>query len=239
MTFFTAALLLLLLLTLGLGAFLVRSMFVSTRGRSIARYAAPRRALLVLDLQEGYGGAGLRPVTLGAPSSLIETVNALIARAAETGVEVAYVRQIFGSDLLVRLHGGRRRGPVVLDRRLRRVGIHDFEKRRTDAFSSRDLERLLIERQVDELFLVGVDAAYCVLRTAVGARSRGYRVTVVADAVRSRRPLAPVLERYRRAGIGVAWSRDLLGAGGAAWRREVAPRAGVGEAVGEAVVGPA
>ena len=191
----------------------LRSMFVATRGRKIAPYPEPRRALVVLDIQEGYTGTATRqPVTIPPATGMLATVNRLIDWAAASGIEVAYVRQVFSNNLIVRLHGGRRQGRVIIDRRIRVVNGNDFEKNRTDAFSSRQLEQFLIGRQVDELFLVGVDAAYCVYYTALGALNRGYRVTVVADAVASRRPLAGVLERYRRRGIGVMTSVQLMGA---------------------------
>lgn len=187
-------------------------MFRATRGKRIATYPAPGKALLVLDLQEGYAdAAGRAVVTIRPATRLTETVNRLIDWAERTGVEVAYVRQVFGSSLLLRLHGGRRVGRVVVDRRIRVANANDFEKHRTDAFSSRALERLLVDRQVDELYLVGVDAAYCVLRTALGALNRGYQVSVVTDAVASRHDLRGVFERYRREGIGVVESRELLG----------------------------
>jgi nicotinamidase/pyrazinamidase len=190
---------------------LVRRMFLHTRGRRIDRYAAPRKALLVLDLQEGDVSAPGRELVTARPATrLTDTVNRLIDHAEKAGWEVAYVRQVFRSSLLLRLHGGRRAGKVIVDRRIRVINANDFEKDRTDAFSSRPLERLLIDRQVDELYLVGVDAAYCVFTTALGAKSRGYKVSVVADAVASRHDLRAVLPRFRRKGVGVVESGELL-----------------------------
>lgn len=191
--------------------YLLRSMFMATRGKRIAAYAEPRRALVVLDLQEGYAGMNARqPATAASPGSLIATVNELIGWAERARMEVAYVTQVFSSDLIVRLHGGRRQGRVMVDRRVRLINNNTFEKNRTDAFSSRSFEQFLIECQVDELYLVGVDAAFCVYYTAQGALNRGYRVFVISDAVRSRNSMATVLERYRRRGIGIVSSAELV-----------------------------
>lgn len=188
-----------------------RSMFVATRGRRIAPYQNPRKALVVLDIQEGYSAAdSRRPVTAAPADGVIATVNRLIAMAAESGMEVAYIRQVFSSNLFVRLHGGRRVGRVIVDRRVNVINGNDFEKNRTDAFSSRSFERLLIDGRVDTLYLTGVDASYCVYYTALGALNRGYRVVVVTDAVASRHDMAEVLERYRRKGIGVMTSGELI-----------------------------
>ncbi|TWJ13404.1 cysteine hydrolase family protein [Geobacter argillaceus] len=191
-----------------------RSMFMSTRGKRIADYPNPRKALVILDIQEGYAGTAARqPVTEPPPNGMLSTVNRLIDRAAGTGMEVAYIRQVFGNNLFVRLHGGRRWGRVIIDRRIKIINGNDFAKNRTDAFSNRNFEQLLIDRQVNELFLVGVDAAYCVYYTALGALQRGYRVTVVRDAVMSRKAMTDVLERYRRRGICVITSDELLRGG--------------------------
>lgn len=199
------------LLLAGGAGYLCRSMFLPTRGERISPYSSPRKALVVLDLQERYeAGSVRRPVTLPSDTGMIGRINRLIGMAAETGMEVAYIRQVFGNDLFVRLHGGRRVGNVVIDRRVRMINDHDFEKNRTDAFSSREFERMLIDRQVNELYLVGVDAAFCVYYTARGALNRGYGVTVVTDCVATRGDMSKVLERYRRRGIGTITSEELL-----------------------------
>jgi nicotinamidase/pyrazinamidase len=201
----------LLSLLLAAVAMVVRSMFTATRGKKIARYPTPRKALVVLDLQEGYRGTNHRqPVTIPPATGLIATVNRLIDSAALAGMEVAYIRQVFGNNLFVRLHGGSKQGRVVIDRRVKVVNGNDFEKNRTDAFSNGAFGQLLIDRQVDELYLVGVDAAFCVYYTALGALNRGYKVTVVTDAVISRNKMEGVLAKYRRKGIGVITSNELL-----------------------------
>jgi nicotinamidase-related amidase len=201
-------------LTLVAVTMLVRSMFMATKGKKIAAYPDPRKALVVLDIQEGYSGTNSRqPVTSRPATGMIATVNRLIEKAAESCMEVAYVRQVFSNSLFVRLHGGRRQGKVIIDRRIKVINGNDFEKNRTDAFSNRQFEQLLIDRHVNELYLVGVDAAFCVYYTALGALNRGYRVTVITDAVMSRNSMEDVLERYRRKGIAVITSEQLAGSG--------------------------
>ncbi len=193
------------------GMMMLRSMFMATRGRKIAAYPDPRKALVVLDIQEGYSGTATRqPVTRPPTSGMLFIVNSLIDKAAVSGMEVAYIRQVFSNNLFVRLHGGRRQGKVIIDRRIKMINLNNFEKNRTDAFSSRPFEQFLIDNQVNELYLVGVDAAYCVYYTALGALNRGYKVTVITDAVLSRKKMADVLERYRRKGIAVITSEELI-----------------------------
>lgn len=192
-------------------AMMFRSMYVATKGKRIGTYRNPRKALVVLDIQEGYAGTNARqPVTAPPASGIIATVNRLIDLATVSGMEVAYVRQVFSNNLFVRLHGGRRAGKVIIDRRIKVINSNDFEKNRTDAFSNRRFEQLLIDRAVDELYLTGVDAAYCVYYTALGALNRGYRVVVVTDAVATQQNMSEVLDRYARKGIGVITSEQLI-----------------------------
>ena len=177
-------------------------------------YLQSRKALLIMDVQESGGGRTRQPrgpVTRG--DVMIATINRLIDHCAAKGMEVAYIRQVFGNNFIVRLHGGRilpgTMGPR-LDSRLKVINGHDFPKNRTDAFSNRSLDRFLIEHQVNELYLVGVDAAYCVYYTARGALNRGYKVIVVKDAVLTSRNLDEVLERYEKNGIPVMTSEEII-----------------------------
>jgi len=193
--------------------YLVRGMFLPTRGRRIASYPQPKKALLVLDIQE----SGQRPeIPFPAHTPLgrmISNVNLLVEAFNGSGHAVAYVRQVFRSSLISRLHGGRILAGRLEPRICRWVTVvngNDFVKDRTDAFSNRQLERFLIEHQVNDLYLVGLDAAFCVYFTARGALNRGYRVTVVSDAVMTGRDMNHVLERYRKRGISVVSSHELL-----------------------------
>jgi len=210
---FMILLTLIVLLACSAGLMMYRSMFVATKGKKISHYPEPRAALVVLDLQEGYAGTNARqPVTAPAPGSLLAKVNRLIDMAADSNMEVAYIRQVFSNNIFVRMHGGRGMGKIIIDRRIKVINFNDFEKNRTDAFSNRQFEQLLIDQQVNELYLVGVDAAYCVYYTALGGLQRGYTVNVVSDAVATRSNMTEILDRYRRKGIGVISSAELIAA---------------------------
>ena len=67
------------------------------------------------------------------------------------------------------------------------------------------------QNQVDEVVIVGLDAAYCINATIQGALNRGYRVTVVPEgiATESRKPVASYLEHWRRAGADVQAAQSL------------------------------
>ncbi|ABQ24384.1 cysteine hydrolase family protein [Geotalea uraniireducens] len=209
------ALALFAVLMLLFGLFVMRNMFIPTKGKRIEAYPHPTKALLVMDIQESGGGSNRQSIPLSTSTPLgamIAASNRVIDWFDQAGMEVAYIRQVFGNDLITRLHGGRilagRLEPRI-DRRIMIINNNDFKKNRTDAFSNPKLEQFLIARQVDEVFLVGLDAAFCVYYTALGALNRGYKVTVIQDAVLTGRDMAKVLERYRQNGIRIINSREL------------------------------
>lgn len=65
---------------------------------------------------------------------------------------------------------------------------HVLVKRVQDAFETKELDTLLAQLEVGTLHLVGLDTKYCVAKTALAARQRGYNVEIVKQAVLSADP---------------------------------------------------
>jgi nicotinamidase/pyrazinamidase len=195
--------------------FTAKQLYTPTKGKQIGKYANPRKALLVVDVQEDYTGLnGKQPPLFKDAEGQIATINRLIEHASESGITVAYIRQIFDNNAITRFLVGRTIEGLPgteLDSRIKIVNQNDFTKRISDAFSNPGLGEFLIRNQVDEIYLVGLDAAYCVYYTAMGARNRGYKVTVVGDAVMTRKNMGDILKRYEKDGIGLTASRELIG----------------------------
>ena len=162
-----------------------------TKGNTIANYPDPQKAVVIIDLQEDYTGTGARPPFPYKDSArVIQTLNALANEARLRRILVIYVRHEFGG-LMGRVfsktfsHGTALPDTpgAALDRRLA-VGSHPvFTKPTADAFSSFGLEAFLIEHRVNELFLAGLDAEYCVRSTAKGGLARGYQVNIISDGI--------------------------------------------------------
>ena len=72
---------------------------------------------------------------------------------------------------------------AALDGRLAVGSQPVFTKPTADAFSCAAFEQFLIEHRINELFLAGLDAEYCVRSTARGALARGYKVNIVSDGI--------------------------------------------------------
>lgn len=193
----------------------MKKIFTPTQGQKIAAYAKPQKALLVIDVQEDYTGLkGKQPIPYKNVEPQIAAMNSLIDRASKAGFEVVYIRQIFGDNFISRLLGGRTvegKPGAELDSRIKMINQNDFTKKFSDAFSNPRLDDFLVENRVNEIYLVGLDAAYCVYNTARGALNRGYTVTIVKDAIMTRKNLGDVLKRYEKEGITVTSGKDIIG----------------------------
>ena len=188
--------------------------YTPTTGAKISKYADPQKALLVIDVQEDYTGLkGKQPVPFPNAAATIGVINKLIDKASASGFQVVYIRHLFDNNFLTRTFVGRGIEGLPgteLDGRINVINRNEFTKKISDSFSNPQLEDFLIKNRVDELYLVGLDAAYCVHKTALGASNRGYKVTVVDDAILSRKDLSDVLIQYKKDGITTTASKRLI-----------------------------
>src|SRR5699024_11532187 len=60
-----------------------------------------------------------------------------------------------------------------------------FEKTRYSAFTGTNLELKLRERQIEELYLVGVCTDICILHTAIDAYNKGFKIVIPENCVAS------------------------------------------------------
>lgn len=130
----------------------------------------PQSALLVIDVQQA--------VVEGAVNrdGVIANIAALVGKARAEDVPVIWVQH---SD--ERLPSGSAGWEYVpeLPRLEAEPVVH---KSFGDSFEATDLEEVLAERGVGRLFVTGAATDACVRATLHGAFTRGYDVTLVADA---------------------------------------------------------
>jgi nicotinamidase-related amidase len=130
----------------------------------------PHTALIVVDVQNGVvGGAWHR-------DTVVENIGSLVEKARAERVPVVWVQHAGrgleqGSESwqyvpeLVRLDSE----PLV-------------HKKYGDSFEATELEEVLAEAQVGRLIVAGAESDACIRSTIHGAFTRGYDVTLVADA---------------------------------------------------------
>jgi nicotinamidase-related amidase len=206
----------------GFMAWQISSMSRPTKGNMIETYVSPHKALLVIDIQEDFTGTTAKPPFPYRDSArLIETVNRITEAAARDSMLIIYIRQeldgFVGKLLSNLLAGGvaiKGNPGTEIDKRVSVISSHIFPKPRSDSFSNPDLDRLLIEHQVNELFLVGLDAGGCVHNTARGGLNRGYKVNIITDAIvlREEAKWDALLDQYREEGINLIMTEEITGA---------------------------
>jgi nicotinamidase-related amidase len=133
-----------------------------TDGARIPIYENPQIALVVL----APSGRGM--VAEAEIEPMLAAVGKLVDGAKSNGVAVVFVRTDEHGELDPRLSTGG--GPV-------------FVKSRRDAFSNPELDEFFRTRSVDHLVLAGASVDESIEFTSAGARNRGYKVQVVADAI--------------------------------------------------------
>jgi len=200
-----------LVVVLGLFVVILLVLAGPTKGPKIQKYADPQKALLVIDVQEDFTGRTAKPPFPYKNSrELIETVNGLIEDASGKGFNIIYIRQEFDGfmgKIISRMFG---KGTAIrgtpgaeVDQRVSIINDNIFTKPKGDAFSNPALGKFLVEHSVNELFLTGLDAEFCVYHTAKGALNRGYTVNIIPNgvALRAEKKWNVLMKRYERDGI--------------------------------------
>jgi nicotinamidase/pyrazinamidase len=182
-----------------------------TKGPGIPEYADPRKALLVIDVQEDFTGRTAKaPFPYKNSKELTASINRFIKNASDQGYIIVYIRQEFVGFMGKMISRIFSRGTAIrgnpgteIDSRISIVNDNIFPKPKGDAFSNPELGKFLTEHRVNELYLTGLDAQFCVFMTARGALNRGYRVNVVTDciALRVEKKWDALMNKYERNGI--------------------------------------
>ncbi|ACH37537.1 cysteine hydrolase family protein [Citrifermentans bemidjiense Bem] len=202
-----------LLLVLVLFAAIYWSMRPTT-GTPINKYATPRAALLIVDIQEDYTGPQAKKRYRDG-DRIVTVSNALLAQAQANGAVVVFVKNVIDNPIMSALMGGINAPDspgAEMDRRLIEIpAAVTFQKSRPDAFSTPELDAYLREKQVDQIFITGLDGAYCVSATARGALNRGYKVTLFQDGVatESSKNIEELAKSWRQAGAQVKTGSEI------------------------------
>ena len=163
-------------------------------------------ALILIDLQEIFWEHGAYPEA--AKSEAEAVILEEIVAARESGFAVIAVRQewsIPSTKMVARLamKGQAVQGTpgVELAKPFAELANHVLVKRVQDAFETGELDELLFELGVGRIRLVGLDFNYCIQKTALAARKRGYEVTIVRRGTLSAAPTQQTENRLTAQGV--------------------------------------
>ncbi len=147
-------------------------------------------ALLLIDLQTVFWDHG--PYDEKAKSSATSAILAEVAAAKADKIPVVAVLQewsIPSTKIIARLamkgQGVEGTPGTEIAGPFDRLFDHILIKRVQDAFETGELDRLLERLDVGKIRIVGLDMKYCVAKTALAARQRGYEVDIVTEATLS------------------------------------------------------
>ena len=166
-----------------------------------------QKALLVIDVQEDCTGKILKPPFLYQKDSeaFISKLNKIIEVANNDGVLVIYMTM---NSNMEDTPGAK------LDARLKVVNNNIFLKDSLDAFSSSDhkFEKYITDKkEIKEIYIIGLDETLCVNETAKGAVKRGYKTTILSDAIAtiSDKKIDEIISDYKSNGILVTTSDQI------------------------------
>ena len=137
------------------------------------KITAQEAALVVIDVQ-----AALFDPPPAEAEEVIARINALAARARLAGVPVVWVQhERAEGDLKADTPGWQLHADLATS-----PGDVWLRKRMSDAFLHTTLQAQLAERGVRHLVVCGYSSEFCIDSTVRAAASRGYAVTMAADA---------------------------------------------------------
>lgn len=165
-------------------------------------------ALLLVDLQSVFWDQG--PYSETAKSSVGAAILHEANAAKAQGHPIVAVRQewsIPSTKAVARLtmKGQAVEGTAGTELAETFEGIADYVvvKRVQDAFETRELDTLFEELGIGKLRIVGLDLNYCVLKTALAARNRGFKVTVVKGGTLAAAPTERAEQCMISNGVGL------------------------------------
>lgn len=150
-------------------------------------------ALLLIDLQTVYWESDLFDESAkdAAKSQILAEIDA----AKSNGIPTIALRQewsIPSTKAVARLlmKGAAVEGTQGTEIAAPFAGLADqtMVKRVQDAFETKELDKILERLNIGKIRIVGLDTNYCVAKTALAARQRGYDVDIIRRGVLSANP---------------------------------------------------
>lgn len=141
---------------------------------------SPRKALLVVDVQNDYFPGGVLPLWHAAQT--LDAVLDAVERARNLGMPVILVRHVAAASSGSGLFADGTEGAQIRKELLEAApGAPVVVKRRADAFIGTELEELLDSLMVEELIVCGMQTQNCVGLTAISGHAERVRKVILGD----------------------------------------------------------
>ena len=139
----------------------------------------PKRALIVIDVQNDYFGGAL-PIEFPDVQSSLRNIEAVMDAAVAAGIPVVVVQNILPKGSPIMAEGST--GGAVHEQVASRSRDHFVAKTLPDAFSGTDLEEWLQGHEIDTVCVIGYMTHNCNLSTMLHAFHSGFAVEFIRDA---------------------------------------------------------
>lgn len=183
------AMILFILLVVVNFVFLVKNASIVSKGQPIQNYGTKNCALLVVDIQEVItGDLSIYPSLQENSEFLIQKINQAIDSFEVHNDPVVYIRSEINNPFINLINRSYAKGSpgVQYDKRLKIVSNIEVVKTGKDSFRKTNLDEILTKNKVNELYIVGLDAAECVNATVEASLNRKYKVNIIKEAVLSK-----------------------------------------------------
>ena len=157
-------------------------------GQPIENYSERKAALLVVDIQEGTtGDVSKSPFYQEHSDRLIEKINRVSDIFENSNSLILYIRSEISNPLINLLDNSYAKGSLgaEFDKRLKLDSGLKVVKTGNDSFLNTTLDEILISNRINDLYIVGLDAAYCISITSEAAQNRNYHINLIQEAILS------------------------------------------------------
>ena len=144
---------------------------------------------MVIDIQEATtGDVSMYPFFKKNSDDLIKNINRIAESFNSRNNPVIYVRSEITNPLVNLINSSYAKGSpgAKNDKRLKIVSGLEVVKSGKDSFRNTNLDSILISNKVNELYIVGLDAAECINATVEASQNRKYRVYLIEEAILSK-----------------------------------------------------
>ncbi len=159
-----------------------------SEGKPIEKYSSRNIALLVVDIQEATtGSVSVNPYYRKNSELLIKNINGIAEVFKKKNIPLIYIRSEISNPLINLINSSFAEGSqgAKFDERLNLDAGLEVVKSKKDAYIDTELDNILIRNKINELYVVGLDAAHCINNTIKAAENRNYRVHIIKEAVLS------------------------------------------------------
>ena len=161
---------------------------VVSNGEPIENFTERNFALLVIDIQEATTGEiSSNSFYRKNSAELINNINRISDSCKNQNIPIIYIRSEITNPLINLLNSSFAKGSkgAKFDKRLNIDSEIEIVKRRNDAFFKTRLDSILTVNKINELYIVGLDAAYCINITVEAAQNRKFKVNLIEEAILS------------------------------------------------------